>query len=102
MWDAWVIGENVSLHMRPGWGQLHWEVNRGTQTPGCALGPLGIPLSSSGRDTATACIPVTRMICSFVYKEKCQTPEKIPRTMIVTHDKTEHVKFFSGAFGRGC
>ena len=34
------------------------------------------------------------MMCSFVYKEKCQAPEKIPRTTIVTHDKTEHVKFF--------
>lgn len=36
----------------------------------------------------------SRMICSFVYKEKCQASEKIPRTMIVTHDKIEHVKFF--------
>lgn len=42
----------------------------------------------------------SRMICSFVYKEKCQSPEKIPRTMTVTHDRTEHVKLFLAPWPR--
>lgn len=72
--------------------------------PDCPSGPLGISFWP-GKDAAIVSIPATGQLqewCVVLFiRKKCQTPKKIPRTMIVTHDKTEHVKFF-WLLGLGC